>query len=491
MNFAGWRAGLLCLLLLAGIGFLYTASALRGPANRIQSPEVLHKAGSLLHDYASSAKTFDGTTPYCPASLGDDKIALIVKTGATEALERIPTQLVTSLRCVQHPIIVSDLEQTLGRHRIHDVLANIAPEDKDENPEFNIYRKQHEYVTSGRATELRSLSSLPISQDDWRTKGKTAAWGLDKYKFLHMVEKAWELQPQRDWYVFIEADTYISWPNLHSFLEHYDAQKPWYFGSAVLMHEHKPTILHFAYGGSGFILSGSVVKDWAINHSGLANRWDKRISEMWFGDFVLADALDEELQVTITDATPMMHPDEPALVPFGADTWCKPVATLHHLDSRQINELYQTEMALNSSHLRFKDVYRSAYLAGLPFRLDDQDNLADDHKFAIDVIPNDMERFHGQWEPKDLVDPNQSYNACELACIQNDGCFQFSFVTTTANEADGGTQCFLSSVFRLGRRRELEKWFDKKTKISYQRNWISGWRSDRISRWIEEHERCI
>ncbi|KAK4541418.1 hypothetical protein LTR36_008019 [Oleoguttula mirabilis] len=419
--------------------------ALRGPATPIPSTETLHKAQSLANSYAGSHQAIANTNSYCDEYPGNDTIAAIVKTGATEALIRLPTQLVASLRCVKEPIIVSDLEQTLGRHRIHDVLANIAPEDKDANPDFDIYRKQREYATSGQRIKLHSLSSLPVVGDDWRTKGKSAAWGLDKYKFLHMVEKAWELQPEREWYVFIEADTYLSWRNLLGFLGKYDSQKPWYFGDPVLMHEHKPTILQFAHAGSGFILSGSLVRDWVVNHAGLANRWDKRIPEMWFGGYVMADALDEELKVTVTDVTPMMQRENPARVPFGADVWCKPVVTLHHLDSRQFNELYQTEMALGTSQLLFRDVYHSAYLAGLPFRRDDWYNLADDHKFAIDVTPNDMGKFDGQWEPKDLMDPHQSYMGCELACIQNERCFQFAFSTTAANEESSSkSECWLS-----------------------------------------------
>lgn len=421
---------------------------------------------------------------------GSDKITVIVKTGATEVLEKLPAQLVTTLKCIPDPIIVSDLEQTLGRHRVHDVLARSHLDLRQQHKDFEIYRKQYEYINSGRETDLHSLSELPIPGKDWRTEGKSAAWGLDKYKFLHMVELAWEIQPERDWYVFIEADTYLSWRNLNGFLSASDPTKPWYFGSPVRMHEH-PTPLFFAYGGAGFILSGSAVRDWVVDHHGLANRWDRRIPKMWFGDFVIADALDEELKLKITDATPMMQPDEPHTVPFGDDIWCKPVVTLHHLDSRRLDQIYQMELEHNSSGLLFKDLYRSAYTKGLPFRREVWDNHADDKKYALQVVPNEVDETHGQWEPKDYLDPHRTFQACELACTRNEACFSFTFETLsniTGAEPKETTECYLSRVFRYGNARPLEHLDTKNDK--FIKIWVSGWRSDRIAKWVVDHVGC-
>lgn len=499
---SSWRTKLVspryifvCLLLVAGIGFWYTITALRDPAYELRVAKVTHTAieaaqsakHSILGDSASGQGRDAKTSTYCDNFPDTGNISVIVKTGATEALDKLPTQLVTSLRCVKDPILVSDLDQTVGKHHIHNVLATVSPDAMNGNPEFDFYRKLHQLATSGQETAFHTLNSMPIAQEDWRTKGKSAAWGLDKYKFLHMAEKAWELQPDRDWYVFIEADTYLSWRSLHAFLALYDSSKPWYLGSKVKMWEHKPAPIWFAYGGSGFLLSGSVVREWNVEHSGLANSWDERVKDMWFGDFVIADALNDDLKVQLTDAFPMMHNDEPALVPFNDGLWCKPVVTLHHLDSRQLDQIYHAELALNNSPLLFKDVYHSAYTKGLPFKLESWDNLADDDRFALDVIPNDMENFHGQWEPKDLADPHRSYMGCEVACMQNEDCFQFSFLTTMANWTDPGTECHLSSVFRLGRQRELETWGEGTV---YTRTWVSGWKSDRISRWVENHPKC-
>ncbi|KAK3115099.1 hypothetical protein LTR53_005915 [Teratosphaeriaceae sp. CCFEE 6253] len=408
---------------------------------------------------------------HCDRYPDTDRVAVILKTGATEALDKIPTQLVTSLHCVREPLLFSDLEQRLGSHTIHDVLANVSSEVMDLNTDFDIYRTQHALAASGRETELRSLNSLPIADGNWRTSGKSAAWGLDKYKFLHMIELAWRLQPDRDWYVFLEGDSYLSWRNLLDFLASHDAGELWYFGEPVRMYEH-PSLLYFAHGGAGFILSGAVVREWKRGACGTCEQMGR-------------SPLDEELHVQITDATPVMQSDKPFMVPFGEDSWCKPVVTLHYLDSRRLDNVYRTEQALERSPLLFKNLHAAVYAAGYPFKHDNWDNGADALEYAIEVVPNENTR--GQWEPKDLVDPHANELSCELACIQNNACFQFSFtIVTNITNLETTTACHLSRVFRLGEERKPENSSDGKPLITA---WTSGWRSDRISKWIAEHQR--
>ncbi|KAK3713068.1 hypothetical protein LTR37_008753 [Vermiconidia calcicola] len=304
----------------------------------------------------------------------------------------------------------SDLEQTLGDKRMHNVLSRFSEDAMNGNDEFDIYRKQQELANQGREVDIPSLSSIPITTKDWRTEGKNAAWGLDKYKFLHMIEQAWDLQPDRDWYVFLEADTYLSISNLLQFLDAQDPKEKLYFGNSLRMWEH-PTPLNFAHGGSGFILSGATVKDFAVTHEGIAAKFDQRVRDWWYGDFVLADALDEELHIQVTDATPMINSDEPSLVPFGEHVWCKPVITLHHMDARQFDDMYKFQRARNFSPLLFREVYTAAYTTNLPLRKEAWDNLSDDGRFALEVIPNNPDQLESNVEPNHLVDPHRSYEA--------------------------------------------------------------------------------
>ncbi|KAK3723489.1 hypothetical protein LTR37_001741 [Vermiconidia calcicola] len=415
--------------------------------------------------YASPRGSKSGLPPFC-GNFDVSNIAISIKTGATEARNRVPTQLMTFLHCIPDVMIFSDLDQTLGDKQMHDVLSRFSEAAMKGNDEFEIYLKQQELANHGREADLPSLSSIPITTQDWRTEGKNAAWGLDKYKFLYMVERAWELQPDRDWYVFLEADTYLSISNLLQFLNAQDSKEKLYFGNSLRMWEH-PTPLNFAHGGSGFILSGATVKDFAVTHEGIPAKFDQRVRDWWYGDFVLADALDEELHIQVTDATPMLNSDEPSLIPFGEHVWCKPVITLHHMDARQFDDMYKFQRA------------------HLPSRREAWDNLSDDGRFALDVVPNDVGQVESDVEPNHLVDPHQSYEACEVACSQIEQCFQFSFTQRAIRMSNGDTEsqteCHMSSVFRLGREAQPNESKGHRD---------SGWNSERIANWIEEHRDC-
>lgn len=179
------------------LGLIYTGFVLH---DTTYEPQVIHQAveavqnvaseiqheivpeDAIEHDLKDERPPDYGTDDFCTAFPDPGNIAVIVKTGATELHAKVPTTLATSLRCVREPLIFSDLEQTLGEHQVHDALANFTA--MEGNKDFEFYRKQQEYVAEGRGADLPELSSIPIPSTDWRTAGKSAAWGLDKYKFL-------------------------------------------------------------------------------------------------------------------------------------------------------------------------------------------------------------------------------------------------------------------------------------------------------------------
>ena len=87
---------------------------------------------------------------------------------------------------------------------------------------------------------------------------------------------------------------------------------------------------------------------------------------MWFGDYVLAAALFEELHVKLTNAEPALTGVSPSEIPFTADQWCKPSVALHHIDSQLINDLYQYERKHNNTELLYRDLYHAAFPSGMP-----------------------------------------------------------------------------------------------------------------------------
>ena len=255
-----------------------------------------------------------------------------VKTGATEAAEKIPSLIQTSLRCAKHVLLFSDLEQDIEGYHIHDALDSVAASIINNNPDFKFYRKQKVlWQEKGDVSALRKAKSVEDSS-------KSAAWTLDKYKFLHVMEKSWEMKPDMDWYILIDADSYIFWSNMLVWLQTMDPSKKSYFGSEVNIGGHR-----FAHGGSGIVMSGAAVKELVVRNRGIAETWDGMIREreMCCGDLVLGVAF-KELGIGLKDAWPTMSGESSWSLPVGRGTpeyGCRPALTMHHLSSGDMREL--------------------------------------------------------------------------------------------------------------------------------------------------------
>lgn len=137
------------------------------------------------------------------------RVQVVLKIGSTEPSDRLESQLSTVSRCISNLLIFSDRDQKLGPHHAYDILADLPPSYMVNNSDFDVYR------------------GAPIRGPDKAAPG----WRLDRYKFLPMVERAYKMNPVADWFVFLEADTYIVWDNLFRFLEHFDPRTPLYMGS--------------------------------------------------------------------------------------------------------------------------------------------------------------------------------------------------------------------------------------------------------------------
>lgn len=218
----------------------------------------------------------------CRASLGLDRVVITVKTGATEALLKVPTQLRTSLRCAPHVYVFSDMAQKLGTVQIYDALDTIPAAVKDGNHDFEIYRKQQELQNPEKIVETLHNFPYPGNPDD------LAAWVLDKYKNNHIVEKTWAHKPDMDWYFHIDADTYVFLPSLALWLRSLDPLKESQIGSVALISDKR-----FAHGGSGILLSNAATRSFVVTHNGTAAKWDHEIKNNCCGDYVLSQILHE------------------------------------------------------------------------------------------------------------------------------------------------------------------------------------------------------
>ncbi|KAF3910202.1 hypothetical protein ABW21_db0201910 [Orbilia brochopaga] len=391
----------------------------------------------------------------CPQDPITDRIVVAVKTGATEASEKIPALMQTSLRCAKTVLFFSDMEQDIGVYHLHDALETIAPEVKQKDSAFEFYKKQQAaWQRDGSVSAVKGMRDPAAANPN-----DLAAWTLDKYKNLHILEKTWELAPDRDWYILIDADTYLIWANLLRWLPSLDSTKKVFFGSRVYL-----SGIPFAHGGSGTIFTRSLMYDLAVTHKGTAARWDPEIRNNCCGDFVLGKAL-KEYGNQLVSIRPEISGQKPSSMPFGSNYWCQPTFTLHHFSAPDMRQLDAYERArLNQSiPLTHAEIYANLVkdpLQAMPAIREDWDNISWRIEMGSGLSNGEDER------PK-----AQSAEECAKACEANTQCLQFVF---------DSEQCYLGKAFRLGEKRAPEN----------GKRWRSGWNQARIAEWVAKQEVC-
>jgi hypothetical protein len=293
---------------------------------------LFHGGDVLSHGSASASLCPDGP-------LADD-VVVTVKTGATEVAERIPTQARTTLRCVKNVLYFSDLAQDIDGFHIRDALESISPAVIESNADFDFYRKQGIlWQTEHNVTTLKGAKHP-------HNPNELAAWTLDKYKNVHVVEETWALMPEKKWYIFIDADTYVLWSNLLLWLATMDPNKKTYIGSEVNIGGSR-----FAHGGSGIILSRATMYDYAVTHNGTAAQWDPKIHDYCCGDQVLGIALQQQGN-RLQEVWPMITGETQWTMPFGPTYWCHPQFTMHHMGPAEMQSLSDLERRRDNQSVR-------------------------------------------------------------------------------------------------------------------------------------------
>ncbi|KAK0119311.1 hypothetical protein ONS95_008155 [Cadophora gregata] len=377
-------------------------------------------------------------------------IVVSVKTGASEAAERIPIQMQTSLRDVQNVFFFSDLEQDLGQYHLYDSLDTIKPSIMQNNPDFVFYQKQREmWNATGNITSLKNEKH----PDD---PSELAAWTLDKYKDIHILEKTWALMPDQDWYIFIDADTYLLWSNVVQWLSTLDPKKKSYFGSEV-----NASGVKFAHGGTGIIISKATMYNLAVRDAGLAAGYDSIIHNKCCGDLVLGMAL-RESGTLLQDAWPAMSGEAPWTMPFGLGTpeyWCQPALTLHHLSPDGMAEFtaFEDKRENKLSPLIHEEMFNKFVLDLLVSQKDNWDNLASER--------GEFGKTGG------VTSDTSSFEDCRKACEADKKCFQYSH---------HGNICNIGMSVRLGYKKDADS----------EGIWRSGWNLTRLQDWASKQERC-
>nr|POE77824.1 hypothetical protein CFP56_09467 [Quercus suber] len=364
--------------------------------------------------------------PSCKTAVGLDDIVVVIKTGATEAQEKLPVHFDTTLECFRHVVIFSDYEETMDGHIIYDALDNVTAHVRLNHDDFEMWRR----LRDGGRTSLdpSELSTARATTDSSSLTGdsRNSAWRLDRFKNVPMLGKVLELKPDAKWYVFIDADTYLSWFSLLEWVQQLDHTKFIYTGSLATMAAWERAgkdwpKQDFCHGGSGYILSAPAVEAGARIYAEKQEEIDSMISDHWYGDVGLAQTMEEHLNLKVSSAFPMIQGGDPITMDFSEvrddkKLWCFPAISYHHVAPSTIRELWAfeqnwtTRQAIGSGPLRHSDVFKYWLLPKLA-SANDGKVWVDSHANIGNVIDDVIDDIAG----------------CRAICELDINCVQYSF----------------------------------------------------------------
>lgn len=286
---------------------------------------------------AHKTTTSQSQDPQCPPLPGIEDVLVVMKTGVTESLDKVPVHFQTTFRCIPNYVIYSDFEETIQGVKIHDALRNVDPAVKEHIADFQIYNRLAQHGRAG-------LESHDFADEANSAIGKpnNPGWKLDKWKFLPMVKEAYGYKPDAKWFVFMEADTYYSWPTLLAWLAHYNPSKPHYIGTETQIAD-----VIFAHGGSGFMLSNPAMKLAATEYAERADELHDYTDAHWAGDCVLGKVL-SNVGVQLSFSWPMLQNTnlgelDEFTTAFYRRPWCFPAVAFHHLSPGDVRFLHDFE----------------------------------------------------------------------------------------------------------------------------------------------------
>ncbi|KAK8133355.1 hypothetical protein PG984_005367 [Apiospora sp. TS-2023a] len=424
------------------------------------------------------------TQVVCPQSPLLDEILVVLRTGATEAHEKLPIQFQTVLTCIPNLVIYSDFEEDIAGHHLHDVLDEVDEEIRRSNPDFELYNKLRANGRDGLGDYQTLFGSGGGGAMD------NPGWKLDKWKFLPMVDRALRHRPQAKWFVFVEGDTYLVWQNMLEWLSRFDPEKPHYLGKQVYIGD-----VFFGHGGSGFVLSNPAMQQ-------VSQRWTENkaeieayTAEQWAGDMVLGKVI-KDVGIDMLWSFPNLQGDSPTTLDWNVskldrEPWCFAPTTFHHLNRLEYEALWRFEWRWLVGHPgsspRFGDVFKGVVLPQLRERRDSWDNMAVGEEHSAEMFGKLSEGDRGNLTYAEKQAPG-SFEGCRTLCECTRDCIQFSF---------SPGRCVTSAELRLGHSadapcREYSNAASRCLKPVVPINGSSsdqfiqsGWMMDRVSKYVE------
>lgn len=380
------------------------------------------------------------------------EIQPVLKTGSGMLEARLRPHLQSVSACLEDELLIfSDTARELDGYAIIDALSSLRPGFVRGNSQLENYN----------AGDTPTTSETLLPSADSHAKG----WQTDKFKFLPQVSYTWLMRPQKQWYVFYEDDTYIVWDNMIRFLEKFDPDLPWYFGSP----SPGARGLWMANGGPGYVISRETMRrlvqeDYdshgSYKGSMLSQRWEKETMEDCCGDSVLGLALYQDARTSLSGMFPMFQPHGLHSIPLSDEYWCQPLITMHKTSTEHMLQFRRWEES--HRHLRrpllFADVVEFLNLTTVPLR--------------SDWTNSDFGGYRAP-DPGAHVSPQ----SCDLACQTDRECLQWTYHLRVCN--------FVASI-RLGHSVPQAETLESTREEN--RSW-AGWDLEGIKQWISKDGR--
>lgn len=121
----------------------------------------------------------------------------VLKMGHADTKDKLDAQFESVSACFDKDelLVYSDLDETVHGHQAIDVLADSPSIYYHDNPDFVNYIWQK---------EMRANGTLDVDKE---ATARIQGWRMDKFKFLPMIERAWRMRPNKEFYFFFETDT--------------------------------------------------------------------------------------------------------------------------------------------------------------------------------------------------------------------------------------------------------------------------------------------
>lgn len=319
-------------LFVTAVGVLTVYLILRVHWAHREAPEI---TGSRMGKDIFAPNDYNSTAcNYVPKM---HKFLVILKTGATEALDKVPVHFETTLRCVQNYAVFSDYEEDILGVHTWDALRSVSGKIKQTNSDFEIYNR------------LRTSGRDGLTANDWMDdkngpfgKPRNPGWKLDKWKYVPMIDEALIVKPDAHWYIFIEADTYIVWRNMIHWLALFNQEMPHYLGTPMQTGNDV-----FAYGGAGIVLSRPAAQLVSQYRAENFTSVEQMTAKDWAGDHVLGKIL-HDMGIPLVWSWPLLVPYsvrefEPFTSNYGRRPWCHPAVSFHHMSSQDIQDIWLFE----------------------------------------------------------------------------------------------------------------------------------------------------